>query len=133
MKRNNIIRVNDKYSVLEIYRRNGEYYQILLDNDDVDKVKDYAWFVRNNRGYINCYRNPVKDIGEKSTIPIQYNILPKLEDLVIDHINGQALDNRKENLRYLSWSDNAKLQHKRGNKVCTFFDLCNNIWLFEEL
>jgi hypothetical protein len=89
--------------------------KVVFDKDDEEKVLSYAWH-NNGKGYA-C----AKTRSEGSRVTIQFHRLvmgfPASE---IDHINRDRLDNRKENLRECTRSDNIKNTAKRNNTTSKY-------------
>jgi len=81
--------------------------EILIDNDDLDKLQNYKIRVRNSRGklYAICRYK-----GQEPSIQLATIIYG---DNFIDHINGNSLDNRKQNLRKSNYTSNNKNAKKR--------------------
>jgi len=83
--------------VTKVFFNNCDDY-FLCDTEDVELLNKHTWH-KTRRGYASAYRNydhvfaHVLLIGEK-------------QGLEIDHINQNKLDNRKENLRHVSHTDN---------------------------
>jgi hypothetical protein len=90
-------------------------YAIVSPND-YEKVNEYKW---NRRVTVNkTTKNEKKYV--KSKINGKYTtlhqfLLGKKENMVIDHINGNGLDNRKENLRFVTISQNNQNRIKKEN------------------
>ena len=113
---------NEKYAEIILYNKdNIEKARAKIDIEDVDKIRSYKWNFSNyvytniNKKRISLHRIITDTINE----PDKYNNL-------IDHINGDVLDNRKFNLRICSPSENAYNRHnkvkgytsyKSGNKI----------------
>lgn len=79
------------------YTKKGE--QFLIDEDDLNKVKDYNIYIDN--GYVHITKR------DKHYRLHRFLMNPKKND-VIDHINRNPVDNRKENLRICSQSENSR-------------------------
>lgn len=73
----------------------------LVDDCDYDMVIKFKW--RKTRGYA-LTRKP----GEKTTTSMHRMILKTPKGLETDHINGNKLDNRRENLRICTTSENQR-------------------------
>ena len=72
-------------------------YKVLLDKEDLEKVKQYIWRISNN--YV---------IAKKGYIKLHRLITNCPDNLVVDHINHNPLDNRKCNLRVCTQEENAQ-------------------------
>lgn len=84
------------YVIGSIPYRNTEY---IIDLDDYEKIKDMCWNLSDN-GYIkNCTKT-------KGNITLHRFIMNCKKGEIVDHINRNRLDNRKENLRIVSISQN---------------------------
>jgi hypothetical protein len=81
---------------------------VLLDNEDFNFVSKYSWYASTNpSGQVYFYNK----LGRLHRI-----IMNCPKDMVVDHINGDTLDNRKENLRICTKLQNQYNQKKhKGN------------------
>jgi len=84
----------------------------LIDDDDYEYIGKFKWHaLRARTGFYACRRNSKKDGYDY--IYMHRQILGALErNIHIDHINGNGLDNRKENLRKCSTGQNSCNQRK---------------------
>lgn len=90
----------------------GDYYEIIIedvngnercrtkiDREDLYKVKTGKWSDGGKSGY------PIREIKGKMTL-LHWVVMGKRKGYVSDHINGDKLDNRKENLRFVTVQQN---------------------------
>jgi len=76
----------------------GKVLNCIVDDDDFDELIKYRWFIKQNN-YV--YRQE-----KRKTIHIHRMIMNPPSDMYVDHINRNPLDNRKENLRICTKSQN---------------------------
>ena len=86
----------------EIPLSQGKFAKV--DDDDFQRISKYKW------SYINGYakRAQYREDGERRLYGLHRFImgLSMESDLMVDHINGDKLDNRKENLRICTKGQN---------------------------
>lgn len=82
------------------YRGEGKF--VIIDDEDYDLVKDKKWYIDMN-GYA---------IDNVSRVRMHRIIMDPPKNMVIDHINRDTLDNRKENLRICTIAQNNKNKSK---------------------
>lgn len=70
----------------------------LVDNDDIERIFKHSWCMHTH-GYAQCRSN-------KKILLMHRFIMGAKPGQVIDHINGNKLDNRKKNLRFCTMSQN---------------------------
>lgn len=84
-----------------------------FDKDDYDLIKDYCWHTASN-GYF------IAKFGKKH-ITISRLIMGVLDEdwteIVVDHINGNIMDNRRGNLRIGTPSNNSMNSSKNKNNT----------------
>lgn len=85
--------------LLTITTANG--VKILADASDLDKLQKYSWCI-SKTGY------PVANINGKVTKIGRYIMGLQDPGLVIDHINNDPLDNRRDNMRICTAAENAR-------------------------
>jgi hypothetical protein len=121
VKWSNVYYECDDYIILNISKsETNESYDVLIDKEDFDLVKQGQWFIYNPRKNSN-----LKDIyniiwtkrinGKKINYEIyQYILGTKHENIIVDHKNMNRFDNRKKNLRIVTSRDNAINQEHKG-------------------
>ena len=90
----------------------------VVDDVDYEQLSRYKWqFDR------YAYRTIVLDNGKKRSIRMHRAIMQPPKGLVVDHINGDKLDNRRSNLRVVEYSVNSMNLHcgKRPNTSSKYY------------
>ncbi len=86
---------------------NGKYAngkKALVDDLDYESLKKHSWSV-GNTGYPRCtYR--------QKQFLMHDLIMPSVDGIMVDHKNQDKLDNRRDNLRYVTKSQNMQNQPK---------------------
>lgn len=101
-------------------------YKVLIDDEDYEKINKYKYH-KNITASKTVYfsRTINKGNGNRTATSLHRDIMCcKIGDgKVIDHISGDTLDCRKQNLRFVSMMQNAqnrrKLKTGNGLKGCT--------------
>lgn len=113
--KNEIIKHEDYAEIIIRNQKNEIVATTMIDLEDVDKVKTRKWNVLPTRTNTYIYSK------HPQHTKLHRLILDYYGPLEIDHINHNSLDNRKQNLRIVTRSENAsntnaKLVHKHGKK-----------------
>lgn len=88
-----------------VIKTNNKKYKVIIDDEDFDKVKNFTWYY--DKGYIVA-------LVKGQRVLIHRLILSAKEDVVVDHKNGNTLDNRKCNIRVCTHAQNVANAKKRG-------------------
>lgn len=115
-KPNEVI-VHEDYAEIVIKIKSGEKFYIKIDLDDVENVSKYKWTIKRDHSLIYIRHSYRVERNVSKEIMIHRLISNPKEDEVVDHINGDTLDNRKCNLRNVSPNENAK--NKTKSKTIT--------------
>lgn len=95
----------------------GERLETLINTTQLHKVKSYKnrWYVNSSKLLYVCGSKTRK--GIKESILLHRFITSAAEGLVVDHINGNTLDNTDSNLRVIRHSANMQNRKKHKNNV----------------
>ena len=120
---------NGDYIIIKISKEETkESYDVLIDKDDFNKVKQGQWFVNIKRK--NTHLKNIIEVlwsktenGKKINYQIYQLILDtKFDNAIVDHINENRLDNRKSNLRIVDNTINSFNCKRKGYS----YDKVNN-------
>lgn len=102
------------YTILRIYSRKYGKFDFKIDNDDVEKCKMFHWCLNRYYGVAKgeYYYAANKDIGL-----LHRFIMNAPKEKVVDHINGDTLDNRISNLQICNHNENIMKSKKRTDNV----------------
>jgi len=108
MKFKNKYRIENNTAIIEYNNRKGEYFEILLDVEDLEKVieefSSICVVTTNNKKYASGYCR--KQNKDKQT-SIHRFIMNDPKGQIVDHVNpANTLDNRKSNLRICTRAQN---------------------------
>jgi hypothetical protein len=100
----------------------------LVDDDLLNELNSYLWYASGLQG------RPARRLiePERRLICIYHQILKvepwtlRKQGLVVDHINGDPLDNRRENIRIVTWADNARNADRHKNRRGIGYDSTHN-------
>lgn len=83
----------------------------LVDDEDYDRIRVYQWrYITSTPKHGGCVQSGYREKGKVVTLKLHRLILNPPKNMVIDHINGDVLDNQKSNLRICTSGDNTKNQ-----------------------
>jgi hypothetical protein len=78
----------------------------LVDDDDFEYLNQWKWYVNNLSGKFYVIRNHRENKKFVAQLLMHRFIMNPSKGLVVDHLNGDTLDNRKCNLRVCTYSQN---------------------------
>lgn len=93
--------------------RVGQGAYAIVDDCDYELVSKYTWKAKRDKSNIYAIAAVWVD-GKRTTIRMLRVILATQPSATVDHINGNGLDNRRDNLRLCSHSENNRNRQKRG-------------------
>jgi len=101
----------------------------IVDDDDYEDISIFKWSAQKiTESHTENYyaRRASKEDGKSVKIYMHRLITKCPKGMVVDHINGNGLDNRKENLRICTQSENIRNQgrqktNKTGYKGVRFY------------
>ena len=89
----------------------------LIDDEDYEKIKDYTWCIVKDKNSGNFYvRTSVRGDRFKKIL-LHRLILDCYDKKIIDHSDGNTLNNKKNNLRICNKSKNAMNSKKRNDAL----------------
>lgn len=91
-------------------------YQAIIDDDMSEEISRHKW-TYNGNGY--AYRHLIND-GKFIKIYMHRQIIRAKKGQMVDHINGNRLDNRLENLRIATSKQNSGNSGSRKGSVSKF-------------
>lgn len=110
--KNEIIKYRE-YAELILYDNNNEEKaRTKIDIEDVYKIKNIRWRL-SNRGYVHSGR---------PNLQLHRFLINTPKGMLCDHINHDTLDNRKKNIRNVTYAQNQMNRKSNG------FSFHNNRW-----
>ena len=97
----------------------GKPVHFVFDKEDFDKIKDKTWHLTTDT-YIS---HGIAVDGKRKALYLHNLVMDRLEHTgkgskeSIDHINRNGLDNRKENLRLLTQTEQNLNQNRKGRTI----------------
>jgi hypothetical protein len=109
---------NNKYTVGKV-KHNDSFTYFVIDNEDYSKIKDYSWhtFSNNYIGHTIPIDSTRRVLYLHNMVMNRLGFPGKGAKESVDHINRIGFDNRKENLRVISQSEQNLNQSKKKRKI----------------
>jgi hypothetical protein len=109
---NTYLHREDGITELSITKRDGSIHLCLIDTADFAEVSKHTWTV-SPLGYASRFYT--KD-GKGITVLMHRHLIGNTaEKMVTDHINGNRMDNRRNNLRVVTQAEN--MFNRKGSKT----------------
>ena len=84
----------------------------LVSDEDYERCARIYWYLKIHRKQKREYVMMSGSLGKRGMRLHTFIIGKPPDGLVIDHINGNGLDNRRENLRFVTPKENARNRHR---------------------
>ena len=114
----NEILINNDYAIIICKSKTFGRFEVLIDIEDLPKIKKYYWGVKPDGN--NKTKFYIQSTLKGKRIHLHRHILGLNKftlDSYVDHINGNTLDNRKQNLRVCTHKENLQnLKLSKRNK-----------------
>lgn len=98
-----------------INTRKSGHVVALVDDEDYERIIKLKWNLGGDKGWLYAQGRWVED-GILKTIVMHRFVMNAAPGQIVDHINGNRLDNRKANLRFATNSENLR-NRLRLNKL----------------
>lgn len=103
---------------IALFGREGIVGHALVDDEDFERLNQRRWCLSSRSDPWPYAVTVTKDGGER--LAMHRLVVSAPEGMAVDHINGNTLDNRKENLRIVTIQANSENQAVRRNNRSGF-------------
>jgi hypothetical protein len=98
----------------------GEGRYTIVDEEDYYRYGNFKWGIGGHGTKFYAVRTVILEDGEIETVRLHREIMKAPEGLLVDHRNGDSLDNRRENLRIATQAENMQNRRKRKNTTSQY-------------
>ncbi|AID50526.1 putative hnh endonuclease [Bacillus phage CP-51] len=101
-------------TVIEIQRRDGSVHYCYIDTEDLFRLKHFGatWCLHSTRK--GKYYAVARTLGSGKMVSMHRFLLGANEEDVVDHRDGDGMNNRKDNIRLATYEINARnIQHRK--------------------
>lgn len=102
--------------------KRGLQLTILIDDEDFHILNEYSLVLVSARNNFTKYVKLNEKKTYKYITTLHRKVMNCPDDMIVDHINGNGLDNRKENLRVCSYSQNAHNRRRNNEQPGVYFE-----------
>jgi hypothetical protein len=106
------------YDFRRIYLGEGEW--TILDQEDYYRLGNFNWTINGSGNRYYAVRNVKTETGKTKRVYMHREIMNPPPGLCVDHKNNDSLDNRRENLRLATRSQNMQNRPKRKNTTSKY-------------
>ncbi len=106
------------YTYRRIYL--GESFYAILDEEDYYIHGRFRWSIYCNGSNIYAIRNILQKNGKSKLLLLHKEILKTPKRRVVDHKNGNSLDDRRDNLRIATYLQNSYNRRKKRNTTSKY-------------
>src|SRR5262245_54661841 len=119
-------KMSSESRVIPVPRRGGSFLYVIVDAEDYDWACQYKW--RIDRDGYACRIDKIDD--EKRAKRMHRELLAPPDGILVTHINGNRLDNRRCNLRLMTVSEMRATAsvRKDANSGCKGVTPFRNRW-----
>jgi hypothetical protein len=115
-----------------IYLGEGEW--TILDQQDYYKYSNFKWGISGSGRDFYAVRNAKTGVGKTPVVRLHREIMNAPKGILVDHKNNNGLDNRRDNLRLATSSENIhnrrKMRAKTSSRfVGVYFEKRRNRWV----
>jgi hypothetical protein len=114
------------YSFRKIFLGEGEW--TILDEPDYYRYANCRWSLGGNGKKYYAVRGAKNKDGEIEIVRLHRQIMNPKNGLLVDHQNGNGLDNRRANLRIATQSQNMQNRRKRKNSTSQYI----GVWFVKD-
>lgn len=94
----------------------------ICDWQDYELVKTYCWLLKSGKCTSYAVATQIGEDGTQKKVLMHNLIMPPPEGIIVDHKNGNGLDNRRSNLRFATNQQNSfnTPPYRRKGKVSQY-------------
>ncbi|MBW8038569.1 MAG: endonuclease [Planctomycetes bacterium] len=89
----------------------GRSRHAIVDLEDLPKLSPIRWYASSDRTSYTVYAHTHDNKGQNNIY--MHHFVLGVKGVIVDHINGNGLDNRKSNLRICTQKQNRRSSRKR--------------------
>ena len=96
-------------------------YVAIVDDEDYEMLNQWNWRVMISKGTAYAIRHQNNGVGKYASVLMHRQIMDPSKGVMVDHRDGNGLNNQRANLRIATYHENARnRQGYRHNKSTKF-------------